>query len=332
MRKNLLASVVNPQASSADSQTRSEYARRGASRSMMISIDEMAENARKMIDGETVVSLDAGLLDASFVVDRIADDDEEYLQLREAIKDHGQSTPILVRPHPEQAGRYMIVFGHRRARVAKGLGVPVRAVVKNLEQIAHIIAQGQENTARANLSFIEKALFAKKLRDMGQTKETIKSSLTIDDTLLSRMLAVAETVPAVIVDGIGAAKTVGRDRWEELKKLLLQPKATDLAKVIGASPDFLSKISAERFNYLVERLKTELKPARKTSRRIIDASSWTPDDGSIAAKIKMSGTQFTLALKAKGTDAKAFGNFLTENLTRLYDDFRRDKRPTKSGD
>ena len=48
-------------------------------------------------------------------------------------------------PTRDARGRYMIVFGHRRTRVAKELGVPVRAVVKKLEEIAHIIAQGQEN-------------------------------------------------------------------------------------------------------------------------------------------------------------------------------------------
>ena len=206
-RKNLLASVTGFDAPKADSQARSDYASRGASRSMMISIDEMAENAKKMIAGETIVMLDAGVIDASFIADRMEESDVAYAELRAAIKEQGQSTPILVRPHPERAGRYMIVFGHRRARVARELGVPVRAVVKNLADIAHIVAQGQENTARANLSFIEKAMFGKKLRDMGQSRETIKSALTVDDTLLSRMLSVAETVPAAVIEAIGAARS-----------------------------------------------------------------------------------------------------------------------------
>ena len=222
-RKNLLASITGSETPKTDSEARHDYARRGASRSMMISIDEMAENAKKMIAGEAIVDLDVDVLDQSFVTDRIEGEDEDFVLLREAIREHGQSTPILVRPHPRIPGRYMIVFGHRRARVAKELGIPVRSVIKNLEDIAHIIAQGQENTARANLSFIEKALFAKKLLDMGQSKDTIKSALTIDDTLMSRMLSVAETVPAAVIEAIGAARTVGRDRWEELKKQVKRP-------------------------------------------------------------------------------------------------------------
>ena len=65
----------------------------------------------------------------------------------------------------------MIVFGHRRAKVARDLGDAVRAVVKPLADIDHVIAQGQENTARADLSFIEKSLFAG-IIESGMTKET----------------------------------------------------------------------------------------------------------------------------------------------------------------
>ncbi|RWP91843.1 plasmid partitioning protein RepB, partial [Mesorhizobium sp.] len=211
-RKNLLASVTASIAPARDSEARADYAKRGASRSMMQSLDEMAENSMRLLDGETVVSLDPALVSASFVSDRIEESDEEYRELREAIRTSGQASPILVRPHPEISGRYMIVFGHRRAKVARDLGI--RVVVKPMADIAHVITQGQENTARADLSFIEKALFAKKLADSGMTKDTLKAALTVDDTLLSRMLSVAETVPDAVLDAVGAAKGVGRDRWE----------------------------------------------------------------------------------------------------------------------
>ena len=52
----------------------------------------------------------------------------------------------------------MVVFGHRRLRAAKQLGRNVRAVVKEMKDREHVITQGQENSARANLSFIEKAI------------------------------------------------------------------------------------------------------------------------------------------------------------------------------
>jgi ParB family transcriptional regulator, chromosome partitioning protein len=311
-RKNLLASVTNFDAAQ-ESEARADYTRRGASRSMLMSIDELAENAKKMADGEVIVSLDAGLIDGSFVSDRIDEDEEDYARLRDAIKAQGQSTPVLVRPHG--VGRYMIVYGHRRVRVARELGVPVRAVVKNLEDIAHVIAQGQENTARANLSFIEKALFGKKLLDMGQSKDTIKAALTIDDTLLSRMLSVVETVPASVLDAIGAARTVGRDRWEDLKKLVQNPAKAEDAKAIVRSEDFLQKESADRFNFLLAELKAGRRPQRKAV-----TTSWVPEDRLVAADIRNTGKTFSLSLRSK--HAGEFGEYISSNLERLYAVFK----------
>ncbi|MGO8846703.1 MAG: plasmid partitioning protein RepB [Methylocella sp.] len=326
MRKNLLSNITGPETPKADSEARSEYTRRGASRSMMISIDEMAENAKKMIAGDAIVNLDPTLIDGSFVSDRIEDNDEDYIALRDAIKERGQASPILVRPHPETEGRYMIVFGHRRARVAKDLGTPVRAVVKNLEDIAHIVMQGQENTARANLSFIEKALFGKKLREMGQSKETIKAALTVDDTLLSRMLSVAETVPPTVIDVIGAAKTVGRDRWEELKKLVAHSAKAELARQLAQSDELLSKKAADRFNYLL----VQLKATRKPSQRQLKSASWAPEDKMVTATYRCTSKTFSLSLKSGS--AGEFGQFISSNLESLYRAFKEEKIRSKTGD
>jgi ParB family chromosome partitioning protein len=297
---------------------------------MMISIDEMAENAKKMIAGEAIVDLDVDVLDQSFVTDRIEGEDEDFALLREAIREHGQSTPILVRPHPQIPGRYMIVFGHRRARVAKELGIPVRSVIKNLEDIAHIIAQGQENTARANLSFIEKALFAKKLLDMGQSKDTIKSALTIDDTLMSRMLSVAETVPAAVIEAIGAARTVGRDRWEELKKQVKRPANADLVLEIVSAEDFQAKDAADRFNYLLAQLKAARKSPRKAARKETEPASWVPEDKAVVASFRSTGNNFSLSLKSK--NASEFGRFISSNLDSLYRAFNEAKFSNETGD
>ncbi|HEY8260893.1 MAG TPA: plasmid partitioning protein RepB [Methylosinus sp.] len=329
-RKNLLTTITGAETAKADAAARHDYALRGASRSMMLSIDEMAENTKKMLAGETVVELDVALLDHSFVSDRIEDDDEDYASLREAIREHGQSSPILVRPHPQTKGRFMIVFGHRRARVAKELGIPVRAVIKNLEDIAHIVAQGQENTARANLSFIEKALFAKKLLDMGQRKETIKSALTIDDTLVSRMLSVAETVPAPVIEAIGAAKAVGRDRWEELKKQVKQPKNADAAILIVKSEEFRTKDAIDRFNYLLAQLKALGRKRRTPTRGRIESACWEPEDKSVSASYRNTGNSFELSLKSK--DAGEFGKYISSNLDSLYRAFRETQVGSEAGD
>ena len=316
-RKGLLTSVTSVESKRTDGEARSDYTRRGASRSMMVSIDEMAENAKRMAAGEVIVEIDPGLIDGSFVSDRLGA--EDFNLLLKAIEVYGQTTPILVRP--SENGRYMIVFGHRRTRAARQLGIKVRAIVKDLEDIAHIVAQGQQNTARANLTFIDKALFSRKLLDMGQSKDTVKAALTIDDTLLSRMLSVTEVVPVPIVEAIGAAKGVGRDRWEGLKKLLLRPENTQRALEIIQSKEF--ETWEDRFSRLVERL-------QKRAPRKGQLSSWIACDNHVTATFGRTGKTFSLSFKMK--NAGEFGDYVSSHLGSLYEAFRAAKNLTPTED
>jgi ParB family chromosome partitioning protein len=208
MRKNLL--TVKSEAAPAAAAGLGDYARRGASRSMMLSIDEMAENAKKALSGKAVIELDAALVDPSFLRDRVEDDEASFAALKESVETQGQLQPVLVRPHPDAPGRYMLVFGHRRARAARELGLPLRAIVKNIEEINHIIVQGQENSRRADLTYIERCLLARKLLEMSHSKETIRAALGIDDTTLSRMVSLAASLPGPVIDAIGSGADLSR--------------------------------------------------------------------------------------------------------------------------
>lgn len=327
-RKNLLANVTASlqaeQSNETTSEARASYTKRGASRSMMQSLDELAENSMRMLDGETIVSLDPNDLDGSFIADRIAEDDQDYNELYEAIRQNGQSTPITVRPHPDAAGRYMIVFGHRRARVARELGIPVRAIVKRLADIEHVIAQGQENTARANLTFIEKALFARKLFAAGMSKEVVKAALTVDDTLLSRMTSVAEVIPEDVIEALGAAKGIGRDRWEELKKAVLNPAAAQLASDLIRGETFNSQAGPDaKIRFLLDAIKAAGKGARRT-KSSNEPKLWQSDDEALSVSVKRSGKTATIALtKANGGQ---FADWISENLGDLYAKFVQSKQ------
>ncbi|MFT3967352.1 MAG: plasmid partitioning protein RepB [Sphingobium sp.] len=324
-RKNLLSSVTAPRPDDAapqvkSSEARADYARRGASRSMMQTLDEMAENSMRLLEGEAIVQLDPTLLDPSPFRDRIGENEEAFQALLSAIREVGQSSPILVHPHPETEGRYVIVYGHRRAKVARELGTTVRAVIKTLSDIKlRVISQGQENTARDDLTFIEKARFAKDLLDSGAfTKEDVKKALTIDDTLLSRMLAVTEHIPTSVLDILGAAKGVGRDRWEELKKILLHPDKTARAIELAEGGGLEQLAEDERFPALMDALSK-----RKTKKQTPDRPAqrnWSLAKNSVKVTTKDAGRSFTLAVKAK--DASGFGAYLSENLERLYEEFQ----------
>jgi ParB family chromosome partitioning protein len=297
---------------------------------MMMSIDELAESAKRVVAGEVIVELDPQRIDPSFVGDRLGDDEEEFAALKEAIRSQGQSTPILVRTHPDNSARYMVVFGHRRLRAARELGIQVRAVVKDVEAIAHVILQGQENSARANLTFIERAIFARRLLESGQTKDTIKAALSVDDTLLSRMLSVVEIVPLQVLEALGPCKGVGRDRWEELKKLLLRPTVLEGAVRLAEAGDLQTLPSPDRFERLVVELRQLARPPKLARGAAQPTSLWQADDAGVKVELRRSAKAFQISLYS--TQAKAFGEFISENLDELYRAFKARQVKPPTGD
>lgn len=322
-RKDVFANITNPDGVRPERKATAGYATHGASRSMINSLGELAEKAAKaeqILQGEAVVEVDPDQVDNSFVSDRLEEDELVFAQLVEAIRERGQDSPVLLRPHPNAEGRYQIVFGHRRVRAAKLLNRTVRAVVKEVADIEHVIAQGQENSARENLSFIERAVFAQRLIDLSHQRQTIMLALSIDAPMLTRMLSVTGRVPAKMSTAIGAAKNVGRDRWVELAQLIERPENRAKAVALIVEERFKQSSSDARFELVL----AELKKARKAPKRASQASTWSPEDGSVVAEYKNTGKSYSLSLKAK--DAGKFGQFLSANLERLYEEYRQNEK------
>ena len=318
-RKNLLAGL----AESTEEPVTSNYRIGGASKSMIRSVNELARQADAFLEGEHVVDLDPNVVDGSFVSDRLGTDDEEYQELLEAIRERGQDSPILVRPHPKVDGRYMIVFGHRRAKVARELGRNVRAVVKSLDDKTHIIAQGQENSARANLSFIEKALFAKNLETLGYDRETISSALAANAAAVSKMISVTSRISLELINIIGAAPGVGRERWVKLS-LLVDRKSAAISEVV-TSDEFRVISSDERFNRVFAAANTKGKPVKK-ERTALPARSWQSSEFSITMNQKPKQVDFSF----KSEKAKPFGDWLSKRLEILFEEFKQSE--TMNGD
>jgi ParB family chromosome partitioning protein len=199
--------------------------------------------------GESAVSLDPATIDASFVADRLGGDadDPDFQTFVEDIRAQGQLTPILVRPHPEREGRWQIAFGHRRWRAAKLLGRPVLAIARRLDDAALVIAQGQENAARRDLSFIEKAMFARTLEERGFSRPTLCAALSVHPSEAARLIGVARETPRELVAAIGPAPKAGRPRWMALAKALERDGALAQAMAALAHPDAARLDSDARF-------------------------------------------------------------------------------------
>jgi ParB family chromosome partitioning protein len=285
---------------------------------MALTLGRMEEESRAMqealLSGERIVELDPDLVDASFIRDRLADTplevDDELVQ---SIAENGQEVPILVRRHPLDENRYQIAYGHRRLQAAKLLARKVQAIVRKLDDTDVVIAQGIENSARRNLSYIERAVFAFNLESKGFDRPVIMKALSTDKTELSKLISVAKAIPADIVNAVGAAPGTGRRRWIALAQDWDPATASRLRKLIG-SRNFAGQESDRRFELVIAEL------ARKMEKPETSEYDWKPRSGrQIKGRIKSSGGSFTIALKTG--DAPEFGEYIARRLDELYEDY-----------
>ncbi len=274
--------------------------------------ERAAEIEKRLAEGQTIVDLDPALVDPSFVADRFGTSDEAHRRLVESIREHGQQAPILVRPHPVEPGRYQAAYGHRRLRAAAELARPVRAVVRALSDEALVIAQGQENNERQDLSFIEKARFARLLEERGFRRDTIMSALCVYKSDLSNMLSVVTKIPPGVVEGIGPAPAIGRRGWIELAEGLTGAETHAAVMSALAAPDFSICDSDERFR----RALAAVKPPRDKTR----FHNWKGDDGASLVKIAENSERISVTVDRR--KAAAFGDFLLERLPALYEEFK----------
>ena len=133
-------------------------------------------------------------------------DREQLAELADSIRQKGIVQPILLRPTPDQPGRFQLVAGERRWRAAQMAQLhEIPAVVRNLSDAECYEIALIENIQRADLSAIEEAEGYRQLIDsFGYTQEQLseiigKSRSHIAN--LMRLLGLPEEVRDMIVDG-----------------------------------------------------------------------------------------------------------------------------------
>jgi ParB family chromosome partitioning protein len=211
-RKDVFAGLTPGQNQKAEQ----DYKAHGAAKALIMSVQEFAEKART--EGG-ILEIDADLIDPSPFPDRLPDDDPQpFEDFKKSLLEEGQKVPIQVRPHPSVVGRFQVVYGHRRLRAAKELGTSVKAISIELSDADLVIAQGVENGARQDLSWIEKALFARRMEEAGVKPRDIYAALSIERTELAKLRAVSGVIPIDVIEAIGRAPKGGRPRWQELAK------------------------------------------------------------------------------------------------------------------
>ncbi len=265
---------------------------------------------------EQVVEIDPALIDPSPFADRFDQaDDPTFEALKQSIAERGQEIPVLLRAHSGTPGRYQTAFGHRRIRAARLLGRTVKAIVRALNDDELIVAQGVENAAREDLSFIERAVFALRLESSGRSRVIIQQALAIDRAEASKLIAVARAVPDDLARAIGKAPRIGRGRWQELADMLQDKAALKRAKTAPVAPGFAEASGDERFLRVLRAAKQAKASAPSAS------SSLAIRDERGAAIAEIRATARDVKVRLAKPNGAAFAQFLAARLPELVEAF-----------
>ena len=122
----------------------------------------------------------------------------EYQALKREIENAGGNVqPIKVRPLAStrtDGVRYEVVFGHRRHRACLELGLPVLAVVDNLDDRALFVEMERENRARKDLSAWEQGQMYRRALKLGlfPSNRKLAEAVGVDLSALGKALSLAE--------------------------------------------------------------------------------------------------------------------------------------------
>ncbi len=166
-----------------------------------------------------VQQLAVDLLEPSPFQPRKDMDDTALGELADSITQRGILQPLLVRPHPAEAGHYQIIAGERRWRAAQRAGLhEVPVWVRPLSDADAMAAGLVENLQRADLNPIEEAQgYLRLLEEFQLSQEKLGEAVGKSRTYITnalRVLKLPEPVLAMVRDGklsMGHARVLVND-------------------------------------------------------------------------------------------------------------------------
>lgn len=184
--------------------------------------------------------------------------DADYLKLRHEIQDAGGNVqPIKVRPvrgeEDSSPVRYEVVFGHRRLRACQELGLPVLAMIDNLDDQALFVEMERENRARKDLSAWEQGMMYRSALDSGlfPSNRKLAEAIGVDLSALGKALSLA-ALPEFIVAAFPSPLTL-QFRWAKPLSDALAADAAGMRERVLDLQALPQKLSArEVFERLVD--------------------------------------------------------------------------------
>lgn len=189
--------------------------------------------------------------------------DDEFQDLKREIADAGGNVqPIKVRPireHVEgQGARYEIVFGHRRHRACLELGLPVRAVVEELDDPALFVQMERENRDRQNLSAWEQGRMYLRALDEGLFASNTKLAAAIgrDVSDVGKATRIAK-LPQEITTAFASPNAIKFQWASDLERALREHPVATLAAARALGARTPRAVASEVFRTLTASLRGE---------------------------------------------------------------------------
>ena len=176
---------------------------------------------------------------------------EDFAQLRAEIAHSGGNVqPIKVRPVTPVAGspvKYEIIYGHRRHEACRLEGLPVFAIIDNLDDQTLFIEMDRENRTRQNLTPWEQGLMYKNAIDnaLFPSHKKMSAALGVDLGLIGKAVTLASLPEDVVsafnsplelqyrwakplADAVSADKKKVIERAKQIQSLKARPSAADV--------------------------------------------------------------------------------------------------------
>lgn len=137
--------------------------------------------------------------------------DHELGQLAHSISNLGQLQPVGVRPDPDKAGHFVLVYGFRRYKAISSLGWPkINCVVSTATDIKRgedLLQNTAENWVRSTPSFAEQGKLFDKLFSLGLTQRDISQRTGMSERVIGQICATYKRVPKSIRESITVRKS-----------------------------------------------------------------------------------------------------------------------------
>lgn len=138
----------------------------------------------------------------------------EMQELTESIRRNGILQPLLLRPHPEEPGKYQIIAGERRWRAAQAAQLhEAPAVIRDLSDRDVLEIAIIENVQRADLNPIDEANgYAQLIEKFGYTQVQLAEAMGKSRPYIANMLRLMSLPEKVRAFVAGGALSAGHAR------------------------------------------------------------------------------------------------------------------------